>query len=94
MTSTDSAEIAASEPPMVPQIDPSWFKLLEPCAREDAEKATVIRRALKQKIGRWRTDMVLCSYKETCLRIGPCGRYFVDKEGRPMRLVRKSALKE
>jgi hypothetical protein len=92
MTSSDSAKLAAMEP-MVPLIDSSWYELLEPCGREEADKATVIRRTLKQRIGRWQAGMVLSAYRETCLRIGPCARYFVDKEGRPMRLVRKGALK-
>ena len=90
-SSVDTVKLAASDPPMVQLIDSSWHALLEPCRREEADKATVIRRTLKRKIGGWQTGMVLSSYRETCLRIGPCGRYIVNEEGQPMRLVRESS---
>ena len=63
------------EAPELQQVDPAWHLLLEPCSREEADKATVIRRTLKKAIGRWQTDSVLSAYMEACLRIGSCGRY-------------------
>ena len=69
------------------KIDPSWHALLEPCAREDADKATVIRRTLKSVLGRWQTEAVLSAYKEAILRIGPCGRYFTNDKGETLRLA-------
>ena len=69
------------------RIDPNWHALLVPCARENADKATTIRRTLKTLIGRWQTEAVLSAYKETCLRIGPCGRYIVNEKGETLCLV-------
>lgn len=68
-------------------IDPSWHALLEPCPREDADKATVIRRTLKSVLGRWQAEAILSAYKETILRIGPCGRYFKNGKGETLRLA-------
>ena len=68
-------------------INPSWHELLKPCAREDADKATIIRRTLKSLLGRWQSEAVLSSYKEKCLRIGPCGRYFINDKGETLRLA-------
>jgi len=69
------------------RIDPSWHALLEPCARQDADKATIIRRTLKGVLGRWQTEAVLSAYKEAVLRIGPCGRYFKNDKGETLRLA-------
>ena len=72
------------------RIDPNWHALLVPCARENADKATTIRRTLKALLGRWQTEAVLSAYKETCLRIGPCGRYIVNEKGETLRLAAKA----
>jgi hypothetical protein len=76
------------------QIDPEWHSLLEPCSREEADKATVIRRTLKKTIGRWQADSVLSTYKEACLRIGACGRYFLNSQGQTMRLAADATKKK
>ena len=75
------------ESPQTQQIDPAWHSLLEPCTREQADRATVIRRTLKKTLGRWQAESVLCAYKEACLRIGPCGRYILNVQGQTMRLA-------
>ena len=63
-------------------------KLLEPCPKEDADKATVIRRQLKADLGRWQAEAVLSCYVEACLRHqGKCSRYFVDEAGATLRLI-------
>ena len=75
------------ESPQTQQIDPAWHSLLEPCTREQADRATVIRRTLKKTLGRWQAESVLSAYKEACLRIGPCGRYILNVQGQTMRLA-------
>jgi hypothetical protein len=78
------------ETPQLQQIDPAWHLLLESCTREEADKATVIRRTLKKTLGRWQADSVLSNYKEACLRIGPCGRYILNAQGQTMRLAQQT----
>ena len=70
------------------RIQPEWHALLEPCAREEADKATTIRRTLKELLGRWQADSILSAYKEVCLRInGNPGRYIVSTRGELLRLA-------
>jgi hypothetical protein len=70
------------------RADPGWQALLEPCARQEADKATTIRRTLKRLLGRWQAEAVLSTHKESCLRIGGgCGRYIVNGQGETLRLV-------
>jgi len=70
-------------------FEPLARQLLEPCPRHDAERATAIRRRLKQDLGRWRTEAVLSFYTEACLRHqGKCSRYIVDAMGATVRLRR------
>ena len=83
----DACEEAVAQNITSQSIDPSWHALLEPCAREDADKATVIRRTLKGVLGRWQTEAVISVYKESILRIGPCGRYFTNDKGETLRLA-------
>ena len=66
-------------------------ELLEPCKKEEAQKATVVRRWLKAAMGRWQADAVLSCYSEVCLRSnGVCSRYFVDGGRRPLKLRDRS----
>ena len=83
----DASEEEVAQQVVSLRIDPKWHELLEPCPRKEADKATTIRRTLKKLLGRWQTEAILSTYKETCLRIGPCGRYFVNMKGETLRLV-------
>ena len=74
------------------RIDPQWHTLLEPCERKQAEKATNVRRFLKELLGRWQAECLLSSYKETCLRVdGICSRYIVNDKGETLRLAAHAA---
>jgi hypothetical protein len=68
-------------------FEPLARQLLEPCPRHDAERATVIRKRLKQDLGRWRAEAILSFFAEACLRHqGKCSRYFVDANGATLRM--------
>jgi hypothetical protein len=68
-------------------FEPLARQLLEPCPRNVADSATVIRKRLKTDLGRWQAEAVLSCYNEACLRHqSHCGRYFVDHAGRTLRL--------
>jgi hypothetical protein len=70
------------------QMQLKWHALLEPCPREEADKATTIRRTLKELLGRWQADSILSTCKEVCLRInGNPGRYIVNTRGELLRLA-------
>lgn len=70
-------------------FEPIGRTLLEPCPRNAADQATVIRRRLKQDLGRWQAEAVLSCYTEVCLRHhGKCSRYFVDNNNATLRLRR------
>ncbi len=72
------------------QLEPVARELLEPCSKDEADKATVIRKFLKTKIGRWQAEAVLACYREACLRNkGSCRRYFLDGECNTIRLRMK-----
>ena len=68
-------------------FEPLARSLLEPCARDAADKATTIHRRLKADLGRLQADAVLSLCNEVCLRHkGACSRYFTDKSGATLRL--------
>lgn len=70
-------------------FNPAWHKLLVPCPREEAPRATVIRRALRERLGAWQAAALLNHYKETPLRCTGqgCQRFIVSRDGEVMRLV-------
>ena len=82
---TNDAVSASSED----SFDPAWHQLLQPCPREHAEKVTVIRQALKARLGSWQAAAVLSNYRESSLRVPGkgCQRYIVDCRGSTMRLA-------
>jgi len=71
------------------EFNPAWHKLLAPCSREEAQRATVIRRALREKIGLWQAAALLNHYREVPLRCAgqSCQRFLVSCNGEVMRLV-------
>jgi hypothetical protein len=71
-------------------FDPSWHNLLEPCPRDQAQRATVIRQALKERLGSWQAAALLSNYREAVLRVQPGKtnqRFVVDCRGSTMRLA-------
>ena len=74
-------------------FDPAWHHLLQPCPREKANKATVIRKALKERLGNWQAAALLSNYREATLRLHGhgCQRFIVDCRGEAMRLVLEGA---
>jgi hypothetical protein len=72
-------------------IDPLWRAYLEECPRATADKATVIRKALKQALGPIEAAAILSQYKECALRVaaGGCQRFFVNDAGVTMKLAHK-----
>lgn len=74
-------------------FEPLARQLLEPCSKEAADKATMIRRRLKSELGRWQANAVLSLYREVCLRHqGECNRYFTDAAGVTQKLRSPSNL--
>jgi hypothetical protein len=74
-------------------FEPLARQLLAPCAKDMADKATIIRRRLKADLGRWQAEAVLSLYNEVCLRHkGLCSRYFTDKAGATLKLQRPTNL--
>ena len=73
-------------------IDPSWHALLKECPRANADKATVIRKGLKQTLGPLEAAALLSKYKECALGVatGGCQRYIVNDEGVTMKLAHES----
>ena len=70
-------------------FEPLAHSLLEPCPRDFADQATVIRKRLKEDFGRWQAEAVLSCYTEACLRHqGKRRRYFVNNEKATLRLRR------
>ena len=73
--------------PTPAELEPLALELLEPCSKDEAHKATVIRKFLKAKIGRWQAEAILACYREACLRNkGTCRRYFLDGDCKTVRL--------
>ena len=72
-------------------IDPLWHAYLEECPRASADKATVIRKALKKALGPIEAAAILSQYKECALRVaaGGCQRFFVNDAGVTMKLAHK-----
>ena len=70
-------------------IDPLWHAYLEECPRATADKATVIRKALKKALGPIEAAALLSQYKECALRVasGGCQRFIVNDEGVTMKLA-------
>jgi hypothetical protein len=63
--------------------------LLEVCPREHAPVASVIKRALKHKLGAETAKQALRGYRERALRTGGvCKRFLVDIDGSAMQLAR------
>jgi hypothetical protein len=97
-TASDQVNAPSSDSPSEDDVAPAvaqeeWHTLLKPCNRDEADKATTIRRGLKKALGRWQAESVLSSYKETCLRIGGvCARYVVNDKGETLRLAARTVL--
>jgi hypothetical protein len=74
-------ELAAS-------VEPFWHDLLQPCPKEHAEKATVIRKALAAQLGAMPAAALLSNYREAVLRLPGKGsqRFIVDCKGEARRL--------
>ena len=70
-------------------VDPSWHALLQECPRANADKATKIRKGLKQMLGPIEAAAVLGQYKECALRVstGGCQRFIVNDNGVTMKLA-------
>jgi hypothetical protein len=70
-------------------FDPAWHQFLQPCPREDADKATVLRKALKARLGAWQATALLSNYREATLRLPGkgCQRFIVDCRGEAMRFT-------
>jgi len=85
------AAVGACEPRRRLWIDPLWHAYLEECPRATADKATVIRKALKKALGPIEAAAILTQYKECALRVaeGGCQRFFVNGEGVTMKLSHK-----
>jgi hypothetical protein len=81
----------ACEPRQRLWIDPLWHAYLEECPRASADKATVIRKALKKALGPIEAAAILSQYKECALRVaaGGCQRFFVNDAGVTMKLAHK-----
>jgi hypothetical protein len=79
-------ELAAS-------IEPAWHDMLQPCPKERADKATVIRKALAAQLGALPAAALLSNYREAVLRLRGKGsqRFIVDWKGEAMRLAREEA---
>ena len=82
---------SACEPRSRLWIDPSWHSFLEEYPRAAADKATLIRKSLKQALGPIEAAALLSQYKECALRVatGGCQRFFVNGEGITMKLAHK-----
>jgi hypothetical protein len=74
-------------------IEPAWHNLLEPCAKEHADKATVIRKALAAQLGMLPAAALLNNYTEAVLRLPGKGsqRFIVDCKGEARRLALEGA---
>lgn len=70
-------------------IEPAWHDLLQPCPKERADKATVIRKALAVQLGALPAAALLSNYREAVLRLPGKGsqRFIVDCKGEAMRLA-------
>jgi len=74
-------------------FEPEWHQLLQPCPKEHAHRATVIRKALKARLGNWQAAALLSNYREATLRLPGkgCQRFIVDCRGDAMRLAFEGA---
>jgi hypothetical protein len=79
-------ELAAS-------VEPAWHDLLQPCSKEQAEKATVIRKTLASQLGVLPAAALLSNYREAVLRLPGKGsqRFIVDCKGEARRLALEGA---
>jgi hypothetical protein len=79
-------ELAAS-------VEPAWHDLLQPCTKEQADKATVIRKALAAELGALPAAALLSNYREAVLRLPGKGsqRFIVDCKGEARRLAFEGA---
>ena len=87
-SATDSFVKACEGKPRL-TVDPSWHALLQECPRANADKATKIRKGLKQALGPIEAAAVLGQYKECALRVstGGCQRFIVNENGVTMKLA-------
>ena len=74
-------------------IEPAWHDFLRPCPKEQADKATVIRKALKEQLGALPAAALLGNYREAVLRLPGKGsqRFIVDCRGEAMQLALEGA---
>ena len=70
-------------------FDPAWHQLLQTCPRERADKATMIKKALRARLGAWQAAALLSNYREVTLRLPGqgCQRFIVDCRGEAMRFA-------
>ena len=85
---TDSPRRACAGKPHF-AVDPSWHMLLQECPRATADKATKIRKGLKQALGPMEAAAILGQYRECALRVatGGCQRFVVNGNGVTMKLA-------
>jgi hypothetical protein len=80
----------AKKKPHIPiPVDPAWHTLLQECPRAQADKTTVIRKALKRMLGPVEAAALLSHYKEGALRVatGGCQRFVTNDKGVTMKLA-------
>ena len=78
------------EPQPVPATEQGCHgELLEPCPREDAQPASVVKQSLQKLLGEDATAIVLEQYTNKVMRVpgGKPQRYFVDATGATVKLV-------
>ena len=87
MQNWDVPSMTAARTPCTADFEPLARRVLECCPKEDADKATTIRRRLKADLGRWQAEAVLSLFREAPLKHkGVCSRYFTDGAGKTIRL--------
>ena len=81
-------ESSCNSPSPSPSGKPSPEELLKICPREEAPVATVIKKALKRKLGPEKAKAALTGYREVALRTqGVCKRFLVNRDGLTMQLA-------
>ena len=70
-------------------FEPAWHQLLQPCPKEHADRATVIRKALKARLGNWQAAALFSNYREATLRVPGkgCQRFDMGCRGDVVRLA-------
>ena len=90
MIATQTWEVASMTAALTPcaaDFEPLARRLLVCCPKEEADKATTIRRRLKADLGRWQAEAVLSLFREAAPKHkGVCSRYFTDAAGNTLRL--------